>query len=155
MDMKCTTEIQLIALIHWIEGQFATGSRVIGGYRDESDFDYVVEWDIANRFLQNLGLCLPPKEQCSNLEYAGSKRFYSFKYRRDQKDPWINLIVVVDHDDFNAWRYATNALMGSAFTENSARRKTLFGWALNDAYHAFNLPERAKWPDAYQWQMED
>lgn len=155
MKMKCDTEMQLSALCGWIERQYATGSRVIGGYTDKSDYDYVVEWDIANGFLINLGLHLPPKDKCDHPDYAGSKRFYSFKYRRDQDDPWMNLIVVPDHDDFNAWQSATETLMGSEFTAQAARRKTMFGWALNDAYNRYDLPERAKWPDVYKWTMED
>jgi hypothetical protein len=154
MNMKCDTEIQLIALVDWIEKQYHTGSRVIGGYTETSDYDYVAEWDIATPFLANIGLQLPPKDKCEHPDYAGSKRFYSFKYRRNEQDQWTNLIVVPDHDDFNAWRSATDTLMGSEFTEQAARRKTMFGWALNDAYNRYDLPERAKWPDAFTWSMD-
>jgi len=151
MNMKCNTEMQLFAIIGWIKTQFATGSRVVGGYTEESDFDYVVPWDIASDFLVNIGLQLPPQDKCE--EYAGSKRFYSFKYRKEEEGPEINLIVVPDHHDFNAWKSATCELMGSPFTEQAARRKTLFGWALNDAYNRYGLPGRAQWPDAYKWTM--
>jgi len=153
MNMKCTTEVQLISLIHWIENRYHTGSRVIGGCGLESDYDYVVEWDIANGFLVNLGLELPPKDKCGHPDYAGSKRFYSFKYRRNEGDQWSNLIVVPDHDDFNAWRSATIRLMDCEFTEQAARRKLMFGWALNDAYNRYDLPERAQWPDTFEWHM--
>lgn len=152
MDMKCDNHMTLVSLCSWIKRQYPTGSRVIGGHNEDSDFDYVVTYNHAKAFLETIGLKLPEGDL---EEYADSKRFFSFKYRTKDDAPWLNLIIVLDDHDMDAWLYATSLLQETPFElcENASRRKTMFGWALNDAYRLNGFDDRAQWPDCCKLSM--
>ena len=147
-DMKCKDDWQLRSLCTWIEMLYPTGSAVIGGYEEgKSDIDYLVEYDGAVRFLKTIDLALPKMDVSKRVEYADCKRFISYKYRRREKDPWFNLIVLADYNDVLAWWHATDTCTGDPKCLDRTERKRRFGMALNAWYREHSLEDRAVWLD--------
>ena len=140
--MKCNDMVQLKKWIEWIECQFATGSRVIGGVTPSSDFDYVATAEDVKEAATSLGI---DSDMVNAEEYANS--FISFKYRMKEDGPWVNLIVVPDLVDFNAWIYATSTLieLPADLIKDSRRRKEMFGWMLNEYYRKAGVKLENPW----------
>lgn len=144
--MKCKDSFQLSLFIQRIRSTFLpTGSRIIGGHTEESDWDFVATIEQVKELAEEIQIdteMLKKKEK-----YAGS--FLSLKYRDSEKDSWTNLIIVQDDIDLIAWDFATEQLKRSPSTVFGPpdRRKAVFGWCLNSFYLSNNLPERAIWSD--------
>ena len=144
MDMKCKNEAQLISICNWIKRQFHTGSRVIGGATDESDYDYVATLESASEFCSLIGLeTLTEKEAATYVDL----RFMSFKYRTSEQSPWLNLIVVMDDIDLQAWKYATETCKewvwaGKNLWATKGARCQLFEACMNEYYMSVGCPER-------------
>lgn len=142
--------IQLLTLIQWIKNQYATGSRIIGGGRPNSDYDFVATHADFCSFCDMAGFQREVNIKAEDIEeYAGDSKFLSFKYRLEQEHPWVNLIVVPDQVSLTCWINATVTLKECPpdIRFNSARRKMVFGWILNAGYRYAGQSERATWPD--------
>ena len=110
----------------WVKDlPLATGSRVIGGATEDSDYDYVCT---AEEFKKKF-----PK-YVSNLEeyVAGDDSFLAIK-ENDEEGRIINLIIVKDRQVLNAWAFTTSflsynpfALIRKLILEKPKVRKLLF-----------------------------
>lgn len=94
---------------------FQTGSRVIGGATDESDYDYVFVYSVdKSKALQQAGFVISPHE-----EYPGQR--IKACYRKGA----INLIGVEDQTDYDKWLKATRLACMMDLKEKH-QRVTLF-----------------------------
>lgn len=119
-SMKCKNNVQLRAMVVWIQNAcYATGSRVFGVETEDSDYDFVATEEEAKHFAESIGL----DTDMVDCEKYGL-RFMSLKYRKEQSDPYTNLIIVPDKIDFDAWVYATNEMIsaGPRFCDPKWRR---------------------------------
>lgn len=98
---RALKELQLFIFQHNLES-IRTGSREIGGWTEESDWDIVVLWknnapDVADAFQEN-------------WVYGGSGRFDDTSFR-SYKAGKINLIQVYDPEEFRLWSLATSVAL--------------------------------------------
>jgi hypothetical protein len=141
--MRCTNELMLNLWIDWIEQEgLRTGSQIIGGATEKSDYDYVITQEkVEEKALQ---LCLSDECREVDMKKYGTS-FLSFKYKRSDLGKWINLIVVPEDIDLMAWDHATFMTCAASGYVRSVtkRRHTYFQWMLNDYYNSIGKPERA------------
>jgi hypothetical protein len=152
---KCENQFQLEQLVRWIQRQYKTGSSVIGGMDESSDRDYVALIEEFESVCEHIG-CTRELATADFEEYALS--FISFKYRTEDNHRWSNIILVESQADLEAWKFATSAVYNCppSVKNDRKRRKTVFGWMLNQWYLDNDMPENAKWDDpALILEVED
>lgn len=134
--MKCSNQHTLALWIGWIRSQTPTGSRVIGGWCEESDYDYVA----IDTEVQAHATCLDLSEpQLADPSRYGEEGEISFKYRLEESDPCVNLIVVPD-GLIGAWKFATHncaKAYGRGFLRSKKTRVQMF-----EAYKASYLEKQ-------------
>ena len=126
--MKCDSETQLNDLCALITSYgVPTGSRVIGGFTEKSDHDYVMTINNARVLYDSLGVEFKLK---SLEDYSQLFSSYKYSYFGDE----INLIIVDDHIDLDAWDYATQVMTCLDDYTSPSERKKIFGKLLLDYY---------------------
>ena len=98
-----------------------TGSRVIGGYHEGSDYDYVVDAETASFITHRTDLCISDPRLINWRDYPFDVRSHKF-FTHDDKE--INIIIVPDETDVAAWKYATEKTTGVSFKDKEDRTST-------------------------------
>ena len=128
--MKAKNELQLQHLCLLISEQgYCTGSRLFGVATKESDYDYVMTINHAYKMFGFLGIEAfkePAEEYCCC--------FISLKYKWAKG--WVNLIIVPTEHDLEAWKYATENMLGmdKELIRDKKDRTKYFGWLLTEHY---------------------
>ena len=115
----------------------ATGSRVFGGCTENSDYDYVLTADGVQDLLQF------PWGSLAG-EYAG---LFTSSRLHDSEGRDINLIIVPEQVDFNAWSYATECMLNIPLTGeelNRDQRTKIFGYFLLAHYKRYGNEDQIK-----------
>lgn len=129
--MKCESESQLKRLCLSIKAYaLPTGSRVIGGFTQKSDYDYVLTVADAKILYHSLSIEFKLK---SLGEYAQLFASYKYVFLGTQ----INLILVEGQVDLEAWNHATEAMILLDDYYSSTERKKIFGQFLLEYYETF------------------
>lgn len=86
-------------------GKFArpTGSRVLGGFKPYSDYDYLILGKDLDKMHEHYDL---PELTCGGGSYKYSARTLSY-YFLDSEGRKVNLIVCIDLETMNEWVGAT------------------------------------------------
>jgi len=105
--MKCKNQLQLNAWVNWIQTGYPTGSRVIGGATEDSDFDYITTRDGLAQAGRLIGVDTGMAEKCAGQFQEYGMDCASYKYRKEEHHPWTNLLVVEDEKSLEAWKHAT------------------------------------------------
>ena len=137
--MTCLDHTQLTDWISVIKADgLLTGTSLYGPLTPESDEDYVVTCAWLKETTKVMGLKSPKKEPSKyNL------MCYSYKYRPDEKDRWVNLLVVEDNKSLLAWEYASlQMLLIDPIWDKSERAKT-FEKHLTKAFCFMGLKNRS------------
>ena len=118
---------------------YLTGSRVIGGSTEKSDWDYVLLAEDYDSFVKKYDL-LHVEYECDG---SCHRFFTSIRYlkgnladHRSHKD--INFIIVQDSTDLAAWQYATEetrAYLSTSEIDLIHKRKDIFGKFLTNFYY--------------------
>jgi hypothetical protein len=128
--MKAESESQMNEICNLIKAYGTpTGSRVIGGFTEKSDYDYFMTVADAKRIYDSLGIEFNLK--CLG-EYA--QLFASYKYTLFGAE--VNLILVDDLTDLGAWNHATEVMI-LLDDYYDIERKQIFGQLLLEYYETF------------------
>jgi hypothetical protein len=122
---------------------YPTGSRVIGGVTDKSDWDYVVLADNVMQICEAMNdVQVDVLKGVTNPEYACA--FASFRFDE------MNLIIVKGDEDLLAWRYATETCMQWQ-PEGKKARVSLFGDCLRRAYRTIGCKIKPNYWNSITW----